>query len=247
MNNNPSIEEIKSSFRKLAHRYHPDKNPDDPLAESKMKQIIKAYEYLTSDEATSAFKGLEDEEYWVNTINTIKFEIEGMTFEISLSIGSGEDWIYGSGISDDASRIFLGCYSGKTYQVNKNGIVEKIYVIPEDKDGIYGKTNPVSYIIERKDYLHIMTYWYLYILKDDTVLNFLKVDIGDIKWFDCGFVHQLKNDIYVYLNNGDLLGSLNFKDSIRHICYKDSNLLIETSKKAFVFKLKINNNATNSV
>jgi len=247
LNNNPTKEEIKSSFRRLAFRHHPDKNPDDPLAESKMKQIIEAYEYLTSDDAKNAFKGLEDEEYWVDTINTMKFEVAGMTFEIGLSIGSGEDWIYGSGISDDTSRIYLGCYSGKTYQVNKNGIVEKIYVIPEDKEGNYGQTNPVSYIIERKDYLHIMTYWYLYILKNDRVLKFLKVDTGNIKWFDCGFVHQLKNDIYVYLNNGDLLSSLHFKDSIRHICYKDSNLLIETSKKTFVFKLKINNKATNSV
>ena len=240
LNENPPKEEIKSSFRRLAHKYHPDKNPDEPLAESRMIQIIEAYEYLASEEAQNAFEGLEDEEYWVNTLNTIRFEIGGMSFEMGVSFGdSGEDWIYGSGISDDASRIYLGCYSGKIYQANKNGIVEKIYTIPGDKEGIYGQTNPVTYIIERNDYLHILTYWYLYILKDNKVINFIKISEGDIKWFDYGFIHQIKDNIFLYLNNGNLLGSINFKDSIRHVCYKDDNLLIETSRKAFLFKLKI--------
>ena len=240
LNENPSKEEIKSSFRRLAHKYHPDKNPDEPLAKSRMIQIIEAYEYLASEEAQKAFKGLEDEDSWVNTLNTIKFEVGEMSFEIGISFGdSGEDWIYGSGVSDDASRIYLGCYSGKTYQVNKKGVAEKIYIIPEDKEGIYGQTNPVTYIIERDEYLHFLTYWYLYILKSDKVINFIKIGEGDIKWFEYGFIHQIKDNIFLYLNNGDLLGSINFKGSIRHVCYKDDNLLVETNRKAFLFKLKI--------
>ena len=239
LENNPTIEEIKSSFRRLAHKHHPDKNPDDPFAESKMVEIIEAYEYLASEDAQNAFEGLDDEEYWVDTINTIKYEVGGISIEISATLGTGEDWMYGSGISFDASRIYLGCYSGKIYQINKNGVAEKIYVIPEDEKGIYGQTNPVTYIVERGNYLHILTYWYLYILRDDKAEKFIKINDGEVKWFDSGFIHQIKNTIFLYLNNGDLLGSLTFKDSIRHVCYKDDNLLIETNKKAFLFKLKI--------
>ena len=38
--------EIKKKFRKLAIQYHPDKNPDDPKAENKFKEVNEAYEVL---------------------------------------------------------------------------------------------------------------------------------------------------------------------------------------------------------
>jgi hypothetical protein len=38
--------EIKAAFRKLAKRYHPDKNPDDPNAKAAFQQILKAYNTL---------------------------------------------------------------------------------------------------------------------------------------------------------------------------------------------------------
>jgi len=44
-------EEIKRAFRRLALRYHPDHNPEDPKqAEEKFKEINEAYQVL-SDEA----------------------------------------------------------------------------------------------------------------------------------------------------------------------------------------------------
>lgn len=39
-------EQIKKAFRKLAIRYHPDKNPDDKTAEEKFKKINAAYSVL---------------------------------------------------------------------------------------------------------------------------------------------------------------------------------------------------------
>lgn len=239
LDKNYNLKEIKTAFRKLALIYHPDRNPHDKLADSKMIKIIEAYECLTNEKAIDAFKGEENEEYWVKTIHDFEFDIMGLNVSIDISFGgSGEDWIYGSGISNNAEKIYLGCYSGKTYQINMQGIVEKIYIIPEDVKGIYGKTNPVTYIVECEKYLHIMTYWYLYILLDDTVLRYLKVYDGIVKWYDRGFIKQLKNNIYIYLNNGDFIGSLEFKDKIRHICYKDNVFLIETITNAYIFKLK---------
>ena len=41
-----SEDEIKKAYRKLAIKYHPDRNPDDPEAEAKFKEAAEAYDVL---------------------------------------------------------------------------------------------------------------------------------------------------------------------------------------------------------
>ena len=47
---NADASEIKKAYRKLAIKYHPDKNPDDPKAEEQFKEAAEAYEMLSNTE-----------------------------------------------------------------------------------------------------------------------------------------------------------------------------------------------------
>jgi len=47
--------DIKSAFRKLAKKYHPDQNPDDPKAKERFAEANQAYEILGDEEKRKAF------------------------------------------------------------------------------------------------------------------------------------------------------------------------------------------------
>jgi len=47
---NASADDIKRAYRRMAMKYHPDKNPDDKEAETKFKECAEAYEVLSDPE-----------------------------------------------------------------------------------------------------------------------------------------------------------------------------------------------------
>ncbi len=55
VNENSTQDEIKKSYRKLAVKYHPDKNPNDKSAEEKFKEISEAYDTLSDTNKKSQY------------------------------------------------------------------------------------------------------------------------------------------------------------------------------------------------
>ncbi|MFT6760547.1 MAG: molecular chaperone DnaJ, partial [Psychroserpens sp.] len=47
--------EIKKAYRKMAVKFHPDKNPDDASAEEKFKEAAEAYEVLSNADKKARF------------------------------------------------------------------------------------------------------------------------------------------------------------------------------------------------
>jgi DnaJ-class molecular chaperone len=101
---------IKKAYRKLALKYHPDKNPDDPTTKKKFLEIAKAYETLSDkvkraeyDNPTSRYSRTSQKEWttyyedWnipakgrnvlINLILTLEESYNGCTKEIKLPSG----------------------------------------------------------------------------------------------------------------------------------------------------------------
>ena len=93
-----SAEDIKKAYRKLALKYHPDRNPDSKEAEEKFKEAAEAYEVLSDDEKRSRYD---------------QFGFAG----VDPNFGAGQGGTYGSGFGGfgdfgDLGDIFGSFFGG---------------------------------------------------------------------------------------------------------------------------------------
>jgi curved DNA-binding protein len=117
---NASENEIKKAFRKLANKYHPDKNKGDKTAENKFKEINEAYEVLKDKEKRSKYDNLGSQYNRYRSSGGSPNGFDWSDWYASTGNGNysgqssfGDMFSGGSGgLSDFFEKIFGGGFSG---------------------------------------------------------------------------------------------------------------------------------------
>ena len=121
LNKGASEEEIKKGFRKMAMKYHPDKNPGDKAAEEKFKEVNEAYSVLSDPQKKA---------------NYDKFGFAGVDPNQGFGGGGGFGGFQGFGGFEDIFDMFGGAFSGfggggsrRTNQARKGKDLQKTVTI----------------------------------------------------------------------------------------------------------------------
>ncbi len=95
---------IKKAYRKLAQKYHPDKNPDDKQAEDQFKKITEAYAVLSDDEKRQQYDQYGDTDFHQ------RFSQEDIFRNVNVGDIFGN---FGGGGEDIFSQLFGGGGRGR--------------------------------------------------------------------------------------------------------------------------------------
>ncbi len=110
---NASVDEIKSSYRKLARENHPDRNPDDAKAEERFKEISVAYEVLGNEEKRKLYDefGLAGIRSGFDADQARQYKQWGQGNPFGGSYGGGG---FGGGMEFDLSSLFDQMFTGRS-------------------------------------------------------------------------------------------------------------------------------------
>ena len=103
-----SQEEIKKAYKKLAVKYHPDKNPDNKAAEEKFKEINEAYTVLSDAEKRKKYDQYGEDWRYYEQAGSRAYEQAGQQRYRGASAGGGYEDMFGNAEFSDFFETFFG-------------------------------------------------------------------------------------------------------------------------------------------
>jgi len=136
---NATADEIKKAYRKLAVKYHPDKNPGDSEAESRFKEATESYEVLSNAQKKSTydqfgFAGLEGMNGGPHDYSTVFRDFSDIFGDFG---GAFDSFFGGGGGRSRGGRDGGGPARGANLRYNLD---------IDFKDAVFGKKAEISYI-----------------------------------------------------------------------------------------------------
>lgn len=128
---NATLTEIKQAYRRLAMRYHPDKNANDPYIEAQFTEIKEAYEVLTSPARKERY--LQQRWYYqsigkkrstgvITPVSILKLTLELEQYVSKLDV----DRMNKEGLSDYILELLSADTIEKLKHFNEAGVIRQI-------------------------------------------------------------------------------------------------------------------------
>ena len=134
---NASTEEIKSAYKKLALRYHPDKNKGDKTAEEKFKEINEAYQVLSNPEKRSSYDQFGTADF--SGGNRQGFDFGGA--------GRGFDGFNFSSFGEEGFGDIFDAFFGGGRRKKKRGSDIEIIISLTFEEAVFGAEKEISYSV----------------------------------------------------------------------------------------------------
>ena len=210
--------DITRRYRELALEWHPDRNPEDPKADERMKRLNAAVEALSGTDLQAFAPAAET---YTSTEFEHTIDVGGLSFNMSVRVSESfaSDWVYAATFAGESNSVYLACYSGRVVKVDPRGVPERFFDVG----------NVPSRIVDTGDYLYILTNTRLYVISGTRLHRLVDVpEKTDLIVAHTGF--GLLGDKWLrwFSKAGVPLGSVVAKHPIRRVYWMRDAAVVET-------------------